>query len=130
MPRPASARFGPRSLVWLLSLACTYVLVGTWALTPELARHSLAREVSVTAVPPKPQRAPRPTAARDDRARDADAPAMERWRIPDAHAAPAPVHPAAVAAPAVYSAPPDDARRPARPGNRPSHEAIPPPGAQ
>ena len=52
MPSAASARRSvTRTTIWLLSFISAYVLVGTWAFTPELARASIAREVSATAVP-------------------------------------------------------------------------------
>jgi hypothetical protein len=117
-----------RSLVWLLCLACTYVLAGTWAITPELARESLPRDVAVTAVPPKHAATTRtPGSAALGRASRqaatghyapwADVPALlgpaAGWRVPDAAAS----GPRAERLPA--------GRR--LPGNRAPYDATPPP---
>jgi hypothetical protein len=53
-----------RTYLWAIVLPCAYALVGTWALTPELASQSLARDVSATAVPSRAQSSTRPSRVR------------------------------------------------------------------
>jgi hypothetical protein len=129
--RPA-VRLAPlRAHLWGVLLACTYVLVGTWAFTPELARHSLARDVSVAAVPARAQSTARPSSAEvGGRAPEPDARQARAWRGPDVlpeaatrgqrEPAPARVRPDALAAPLPTHA---------RPRNGQPYSANPPPQA-